>query len=114
MESGLFWPPSFAFHEKVLDYMQRSNSIRDRCYAEEPRPLETCQDKRQHPAPVILSHLSPAISILRLRGRAVEAIESFEMSLAHHDQSALCFRDFGSYISVVCPKLANHDIAMMV
>jgi hypothetical protein len=31
-----------------------------------------------------LSHLSPAISILRLRGGAVEAIESFQMLLAHH------------------------------
>ena len=67
--------------------MQRSDSIRDRCYAEEPRPLETCQDKRQHPAPVILSHLSPAISILRLRGGAIEAIESFEVLLAHHDHT---------------------------
>jgi hypothetical protein len=84
MESGLFWPLSFVFHEKVLDCMQRSNSIRDRCYAEEPPPLETCQGKRQHPAPVVSSHLSPAISMFRLRRGAVEAIESFDMLLPHH------------------------------
>ena len=88
MESGLFWPLSFVFHEKVLDCMQRSNSIRDRCYAEEPPPLETCQGKRQHPAPVVSSHLSPAISMLRLRGGAVGAIESFEMLIDHHDHTA--------------------------
>jgi hypothetical protein len=28
--------------------------------------------------------------------------------------SAPCFRTFDSYINVVCPKIANHDTAMMV